>query len=172
MVCGSVVEVYSFERAAMQDAVAEGPNHWPGCLLQEAAPWETKRWMLKGAVGWSAKRERIWDWVVETEDSGGRWEVLRRQERPAWRRRSEFARRDWPERIMQPQPVSLVKPSFSVRLRRRTVKVMLVETEGSCERGIGGKLFLYVIHIRDSKSSMKARGQPPSFGSLDREGRF
>ena len=46
-------------RVAMQEAVADGPNHWPAATLQEAAPWETKLWMEKGAEELSAKRERM-----------------------------------------------------------------------------------------------------------------
>lgn len=43
----------------MQEAVAEGPNHWPGKVPQAEAPWETKLWMEKGAEESSAKRERM-----------------------------------------------------------------------------------------------------------------
>jgi hypothetical protein len=77
-----------------------------------------------------------------------------------------FASRLCPERIIQPHPVSLLKPSRSARLRSRTAKVMDELALGSWERGIGGKLDRYVIHILDSKSSRKADGQPPSADSL------
>lgn len=41
----------------MHLAVAEGPNHSPGCLPQAAAPCSTNLWMEKGAFESSAKRE-------------------------------------------------------------------------------------------------------------------
>lgn len=97
---------------------------------------------------------------------------FRRHSRPRWRMMRALARRDWPERIMQPQPVSVLKPSRSVKLRRRTEKVIPVLAAGSWERGMGGKLDLYVIQIRDSKSSRNGWGQPPSDGSFDRDGTF
>ena len=77
-----------------------------------------------------------------------------------------LASRLCPERIIQPQPVSLLKPSRSARLRSRTAKVIEEVALGSWERGIGGKFDLYVIHILDSKSSKKVDGQPPSADSL------
>lgn len=40
----------------MQRAVAEGPNHSPGCLPQADAPCSTKRWIERGAEASSAKR--------------------------------------------------------------------------------------------------------------------
>lgn len=81
---------------------------------------------------------------------------------------SVFASKHCPDRIMQPQPVSEVKPSGLPNwLRSRTVKLIAAEALGSCDFGIGGKLERYVIHIRASKSSKKAEGQPPSSnGSL------
>src|SRR2546429_2127854 len=44
------------------------------------------------------------------------------------------------------------------------------EAVGSCDRGMGGKFERYVIHTLLSKSSRKGVGQPPSEGSLDRDG--
>ncbi len=41
----------------MQLAVAEGPNHWPGCLPQDEAPCCTNLWIEKGALGLSANRD-------------------------------------------------------------------------------------------------------------------
>ena len=73
---------------------------------------------------------------------------------------------------MQPQPVSLLNPSRSARLRSRTEKVMTELADGFCERGIGGKFDRYVIHALDSKSSRNASGQPPSAGSFETEGIF
>lgn len=69
-----------------------------------------------------------------------------------------------PERIMQPQPVSEVKPpSWSPNeVFKRIVKERADAALGSGDRGIMGKPVLYVIHTRDSKSSRKAGGQPPS----------
>lgn len=55
----SPAAVASLESSLMQLAVADGPNHWPGCLPQAEAPCWTKRWMEKGAAGSSAKRERM-----------------------------------------------------------------------------------------------------------------
>ena len=123
----------------MQLAVAEGPNHWPGCLPQAEAPCWTKRWMENGAEGSSAKRERMdasVGWVVGGgEDERGVGEGvgcgLRRHSRPRWSMMRALARRDWPERIMQPQPVSVLKPSRSAKLRSRTEKVIPELAEGS-----------------------------------------
>jgi hypothetical protein len=65
---------------------------------------------------------------------------------------------------MQPQPVSEVKPpSWSPNeVFKRIVKERADAALGSGDRGIMGKPVLYVIHTRDSKSSRKAGGQPPS----------
>lgn len=65
---------------------------------------------------------------------------------------------------MQPQPVSDVKPpSWSPNeVFKRIVKERADAALGSGDRGIMGKPVLYVIHTRDSKSSRKAGGQPPS----------
>ena len=41
----------------MQLAVAEGPNHWPGCFPQVSAPCWTNRWMENGALGSSANSD-------------------------------------------------------------------------------------------------------------------
>ncbi len=89
--------------------------------------------MLKGAAGESAKSERMDAsvWVGETcvsvESMEGGGDVVRevcvpglRQSRPRWSIIRAFASRDCPERIIQPQPVSLLKPSRSVRFRNRT----------------------------------------------------
>ena len=160
-------------RASMQLAVAEGPNHCPGCLPQAVAPCWTKRWIEKGARGSSAKRERMEasvGVVVGVEEGVDWW--FRRHSRPRWRMVRALARRDWPDRIMQPHPLSLLKPSLSARLRSRTENVMPELAEGSEERGMGGKLDLYVIQIRDSKSSRNGNGQPPSAGSLESDGMF
>ena len=74
-----------------------------------------------------------------------------------------FASKLCPDRIMQPQPVSEVKPSGLPNwLRSRTVRLIAAEARGSCDFGIGGKFERYVIHIRASKSSKKAVGQLPS----------
>ena len=124
----------------MQEAVAEGPNHWPGCLPQAEAPCWTKRWMEKGAEGSSAKRERMdasVGWAVMGGEVGRGVVVegviceLRRHSRPRWRMMRALARRDWPERIMQPQPVSVLKPSRSAKLRKRTEKVIPELADGS-----------------------------------------
>ena len=65
---------------------------------------------------------------------------------------------------MQPQPVSEVKPpSWSPNeVFKRIVKERADAALGSGDRGIMGKPVLYVIQTRDSKSSRKAGGQPPS----------
>lgn len=77
-----------------------------------------------------------------------------------------FARRLCPDRIMQPHPVSDVKPCESISwLRRRTPSVIDDVASGLLLRGIGANCERYVIHIRDSKSARKASGQalPVSF---------
>lgn len=168
------------ESSFIQEAVAEGPNHWPGCLPQEVAPWWTKRCMEKGAAGSSAKREMIEGSLgvggVGSVDGGGVGVDgkfrLRRHSRPRCSIIRALARSDWPDRIIHAQPVSLLNPSRSARLRRRTENVMPELAEGSEERGMGGKLERYVIHILDSKSSRNGCGHPPSAGSLDRAGVF
>ena len=93
-----------------------------------------------------------------------------RQSRPRCSIMRALASKDWPDLIIQPQPVSLLKPSRSARLRSRTEKVMAEVAVGFWERGIGGKLDRYVIHALDSKSSRNASGHPPSAGSFDTEG--
>ena len=54
-----------------------------------------------------------------------------RHSRPSCRIMRALARRDWPERIIHPQPVSELKPSRSAKLRRRTEKEIPVLEEGS-----------------------------------------
>jgi hypothetical protein len=44
---------------SMQRAVAEGPNHSPGCLPHADAPCSTNLCIEKGALGSSAKSEII-----------------------------------------------------------------------------------------------------------------
>lgn len=146
----------------MQLAVAEGPNHWPGCFPQAEAPWWTNRWMEKGALGSSANMARILA-------SASPEEVLLRQSRPWCKIIKALASRLCPDRIIQPHPVSLLKPSRSARLRNRTARVMDDVAEGSWDLGMGGKLDRYVIHIFDSKSSRNCGGQPPA-DSLLRDG--
>jgi hypothetical protein len=74
-----------------------------------------------------------------------------------------FASRLCPDLIMQPHPVSLVKPSACPNcVRSRTVNVRALPALGSCDLGIEGKPDLYVIHTRDSKSSKNSEGQPAS----------
>ena len=43
----------------MHLAVADGPNHSPGCFPQAEAPCSTKRCIEKGAIGSSAKSDSI-----------------------------------------------------------------------------------------------------------------
>lgn len=143
------------------------------------APWETKRWIEKGAEGSSAKRERIDASVRELdgcEESAvpicSVCEGRLRHSLPKCSMIRAFESKDWPDLIMQPQPVSLLNPSLSARFRRRTEKVMPDEAAGSCDRGIGWKFDLYVIHTLDSKSSRNGCGQPPSAGSFDNDGRL
>lgn len=143
----------------MQLAVADGPNHWPGCFPQAVAPCCTNRWMEKDALGSSAKRETI-------SPSSLFCFLFLRQSRPLCRIIKALASRLCPERIIQPQPVSLLNPSRSARFRSLTAKVIDEAALGSWERGIGGKFDRYVIHILDSKSSKNGGGQPPSAASL------
>ena len=149
----------------MQLAVAEGPNHWPGCLPQAVAPWSTNLWIENGASGLSANSE------ITLLSSFTR-PPCRRQSLPIWSIIRAFASRLWPDLIMQPHPVSVVKPSRSARLRNLTEKLMAAAAVGSCDFAMGGKFERYVIHALDSKSSRKSWGQPPSEGSLDRLGAF
>lgn len=149
----------------MQLAVADGPNHWPGCFPQAVAPCWTNRWIENGALGSSANR----DMIFASSMSCFLFFFLR-QSRPWCSMIRALASRLCPERIIQPQPLSLLKPSRSARLRSRTAKVIEEVALGSWERGIGGKFDLYVIHILDSKSSRKRDGQPPSAHSLSSDG--
>ena len=73
----------------------------------------------------------------------------------------------WPERTMQPQPWSLVKPWACTGRWLRTWVMSDRPAEPGIERGIGANSQRYVIHMRDSKSSRKARGHVSwaSFGS-------
>ena len=90
--------------------------------------------MEKGAEGSSAKRERMdasVGCVGGVVGGEGVTCAFRRHSRPRWRMIRALARRDWPERIMQPQPVSVLKPSRSAKLRRRTEKVIPELAEGS-----------------------------------------
>jgi hypothetical protein len=78
-----------------------------------------------------------------------------------------LARRLWPERIIQPHPVSEVNPFESTSwLLRRTPSVIEDDALGSSDLGIVEKFDLYVSQILDSKSSRKELGQP---WSADRE---
>lgn len=61
---------------------------------------------------------------------------------------------------MQPNPVSAVK-ALCARFCIRTLKLMAAVAFGSWLFCMGGKPDLYVIHMRDSKSSRKGCGQPP-----------
>lgn len=75
-----------------------------------------------------------------------------------------LASRAWPDRIMQPQPVSEVKPWVSMSwLRRRTPREIEEEEESPLPvlgvLGMGGNWDLYVIHSFDSKSSRNCGGQ-------------
>ena len=151
----------------MQLAVAEGPNHWPGCLPQAEAPCWTKRWIEKAARGSSAKSD-----AMLASSYGCDWDLAgrHRQSRPSCSMTRALASRDCPDLIIHPHPVSEVKPSLSARLRSLTAKVMPEEAEGVWERGIGGNDERYVNHSRDSKSSKKAGGQPASVGSFDSVG--
>ena len=66
-------------------------------------------------------------------------------------------------RIMQPQPLSEVKPFWSINwLLILTERERADKARGSVDLGIGSKSDLYVIQIFDSKSSRKVLGQPPS----------
>ena len=51
------VSTYSSERAFVHLAVAEGPNHSPGCFPQAEAPCSTNLCIENGALGSSANRE-------------------------------------------------------------------------------------------------------------------
>ena len=73
-----------------------------------------------------------------------------------------LARRLCPDRIIQPQPVSLVNPWGSPRLLNLTDNVMDDAAFGSCDFGMGGNSERYDIHNFVSKSSRKATGHPPS----------
>lgn len=71
-----------------------------------------------------------------------------------------FASRLWPDLIMQPHPVSVVKPWVSRNwLLSRTPSASDESSFFSAFLGIGVKFDLYVIHSRDSKSRMKSSGQ-------------
>lgn len=79
---------------------------------------------------------------------------------------SEFANRLCPDRIIQPHPVSEVKPCESISwVLRRTPNVIKDVASDEWLRGIGVKLERYVIHIRDSKSIKKASGHALPFVS-------
>lgn len=82
--------------------------------------------------------------------------------RPSFSIRRVFASKLCPDRIIQPQPVSLVKPCVSPRFRSRTDSVILENAAGSVDFGIAGKPDLYVKHSFDSKSSRNAVGHPSS----------
>lgn len=137
----------------MQRAVADGPNHSPGCLPQAAAPCLTNRCRENGAEGSSANNDSICfsslvDWPV-------------RQSRPSLSIASVLASKLWPLRIMQPQPVSLVKPPlvFPICLSRVNAERPLA-WPGSCgDRVIISKSERYVSQMRDSMSSTKPVGQ-------------
>ena len=111
--------------------------------------------MENGALGSSANMDKILA-------SHSTEEALLRQSRPCLRIIKVLASRLCPDRIMHPHPVSLLKPSRSVRLRSRTARVMDDIAVGSCDRGMGGKLERYVIQTFDSKSSRNCDGHPPA----------
>lgn len=73
---------------------------------------------------------------------------------------SVLAKRDCPLRIIQPHPVSLVKPPWLPSCFNRVANDMPLVAAGSLDFGIGGKLLRYVSHILVSTSSRKGPGQP------------
>jgi hypothetical protein len=87
--------------------------------------------------------------------------------RPSSKMQRVFASRLCPDRIMQPHPVSDVKPCESISwLRRRTPSVIEDIASGVLFRGMGVKLERYVIHILDSKSFRNASGHVNPAGSV------
>lgn len=85
---------------------------------------------------------------------------------PSSKIQSVFANRLCPDRIIQPHPVSEVKPCDSISwVLRRTPNVIKDVASGEWLRGMGAKLERYVIHIRDSKSIKKASGHALPFVS-------
>lgn len=159
----------------IQRAVAEGPNHSPGYFPQAAAPWRTKLWIEYGARGSSANR------LTRRASSASRQGLPRRQS--AWRCQHRapktgvvrdgplpnrnvakaLARRLWPDLIMQPHPLSDVKPA-AWSPSRRLIRIDSESAEAvlaSLLADMGSKSDLYVIQNLELKSSRKPQGQPP-----------
>ena len=91
-------------------------------------------------------------------DAGGQWIII---PRPRSKIDSPFARRLCPDLIIQPHPVSDVKPCESISwLLNRTPNVILEFASWFWCLGIGSKLDRYVIQSLDSKSDTNASGHP------------
>jgi hypothetical protein len=87
--------------------------------------------------------------------------------RPSNSTENVFAKRLCPDLIMQPHPVSDVKPWGSVNwFLRRTPSVNEDVASGVFDRGIGMKFDRYVIQILDPKSERNAFGHAVSFDIL------
>jgi hypothetical protein len=157
----------------MHCAVADGPNHSPGCLPHAVAPCSTNLCIEYGALGSSANKDSIVrSWLMEeprrqSADSS----VFCDQNTtfpkdiplPIRSMTKEFASKLCPDLIIQPHPVSDVNPPWSTSwLRNRTERDMDDRAFGSCDFAMAGKFDLYVSHILASKSSKKGEGHPPS----------
>ena len=136
----------------MHRAVADGPNHSPGCLPQAAAPCSTNRWMENGADESSANKDS------SSFSRGPSCPI--RQSLPNRNCASALASKLCPLLIIQPHPVSLVNPPWLPSCLSLVEKDMALVALGSDDLAIEGKLERYVSHILDSTSSRKAAGQP------------
>lgn len=138
----------------MHLAVAEGPNHSPGCFPHAFAPCSTNLCIENGALGSSANNDNILR-------SSSRFCPLR-QSLPSCSITREFASKLCPDRIMHPHPESDVKPPWFPSCFSRTEKLKLATAFGDSDFCIDEKFERYVSQILLSKSSRNALGHPAS----------